>query len=646
MRRRIGVFIGEVFGEYQKRVLQSIFSKAKELDYDVFVYASFGAYGDNLLYAEGEESMLVLPDVSCLDGIIVGEDTFDIAGMDKMLENRLRQQASCPVVYLKTPKEGFYNVLVENREIMKDITSHFVKEHGFTDICYMSGKKEYQDAQDRLSGFLQVMQESNIEVTEHMIFEGDYWREKGKEAVDWFMTDRSTYPQVIICANDYMAISICLELQKRGILVPTQVCISGFDNIEEAQLHNPCFTTAEVPVHCIGMKAVEIIDNVCHGRPQERVEWIKPKLVLGESCGCGSREIMNSTPFMLDTIFRQFNAMKRIVFMTTDCQDAYKEEEILGLAEKYAFDNSAEKVWICLNDQYEQSNEDEFEEDRKAYTDEMVLRRIFHKENQAIHCRKKFPRKEMLPAEYMDDEQPQAYLVFSIHYRNQCYGYMVMTVEKGEWLGSFTQAYLTVLANAIEDIKMHREVSGLEEIRELYLIDSLTGIYNRRGYEKKLRIINETIIEKRITLQSAMDTDKYISMVSIDMDGLKYINDNFGHAEGDDALKRLAGVLKRLAGKDEVYARTGGDEFSMILLSDTRKRHEDFENIFLKAMAEEETKVKKPYPFHASVGLCLITEKRDISLMKCILTADEKMYMQKRKYKLSRKAVICVEDIM
>lgn len=635
MRKRIGVFLGESAAEYQKIIIQSVFAKAKSLNYDVFAYASYGAYGDNLLYAEGEESILSIPDYNCLDGIVVCEDTFDITGMDKKLEKILRK-LKCPVVYLKTPKEDFYNVLVENIEIMKEITRHYVEKHGFTDVCYMSGKKEYQDAQERLSGFMKVMKENNIEVTEHMVFEGDYWREKGKQAIDWFMEGRTTYPQAIICANDYMALSICLELQYRGIKVPEQVCVSGFDNIEEATMHNPSLTTAEVKVSEIGTKAVEVIDNVCNGRPQERVEWIHPHILMGESCGCGSRERINNTAIMLERLHNQHNAMKRIVFMTTDCQDAFKNDEILKIAEKYAFDNNAEKMWLCFNKDYEKNSSDELEDDYKVYTDEMILSRIFQRGHSARICERHFLRREMLPHEFTDEDEPQGYMVFSIHYRNQCYGYLAMTMEEGKWIVTFTQAYLMVLANAIENIKMHQEVSGLEKIRSLYLKDPLTGIYNRRGFEKKLRSLNQTRIERNFLTAAEREPNLYLSVASIDMDGLKYINDNFGHAEGDEALKRLSEVIKNLAQADEIYARTGGDEFSMVLLGETPKRHEEFEQVFLQAMAEEEKREPKPYPFHASVGVCCITEHYNLPLMKCIQMADEQMYTKKRKYKLSR----------
>ena len=63
---------------------------------------------------------------------------------------------------------------------------------------------------------------------------------------------------------------------------------------------------------------------------------------------------------------------------------------------------------------------------------------------------------------------------------------MAFCFKEQNWMNSYTQAYLMSLANAIEDAKMHDELSNLEQIKSFYLIDTLTGIYNRRGYEKKL----------------------------------------------------------------------------------------------------------------------------------------------------------------
>ena len=55
-----------------------------------------------------------------------------------------------------------------------------------------------------------------IEVGEHDIYEGNYWTNRGAKAVDYFLDGKDDYPEAIICANDYMALSICEELKKRG----------------------------------------------------------------------------------------------------------------------------------------------------------------------------------------------------------------------------------------------------------------------------------------------------------------------------------------------------------------------------------------------------------------------------------------------
>lgn len=620
MRKRIGVFMGEVGAEYQKLVLRTIFQKAGELDYDVFVFSIFGAYGVNMLYAEGEKAMIYLPDFSELDGVIVAEDTMDVDGMGEELEHILRERAKCPVVYLRTPKEDFYNVRIEDIEAMEKVTRHFVKDHGFRDICFMKGKNSFEDAQNRYKGFLNVMREAGIPVTEHMVFEGDYWREKGKEAVDWFMEGRNSYPQAIICSNDYMALSICEELQKRGVRIPEEVCVSGYDNMMEAKYHRPSLTSVRIPFEKIAAKAVEMIDNVCCHRPQSRIEWVTGEMVLRKSCGCGKQEIPQNWTELRNKIYIQDSNIKQIVFMTTDAQDAFEENEYLQVAEKYAYKIEFEKAYLCLCEAEQQKDAEHF------FTDDMVLKRIYTSKRQTVCEEQRFPRRELLPQKELISDHPQAFLIFAIHQRHKIYGYMAFTFAEENWMDSFVQAYMMSLANAIEDSVLHQNIANLEEIKMIYLKDPLTGIYNRRGFEKNL-----------LQVYDGMQNDKrHLCIASIDMDGLKYINDNFGHVEGDEVLQRLARVMESLAGKEDVCARMGGDEFAMLILSDQRERQDSFEEVFLAAVKAEEQRVSKPYPFHASIGVSTLLENGGLSLMECMQLADKRMYEQKRKNKRTR----------
>lgn len=628
MRRKIGIFMGEVESEYQEVILKSVFARAKELDYDVFVFCNFGSYGDNVLYAEGEKSVIRIPDLSKLDGIMVAEDTFDIDGMANELYGLLKKHAKCPVVYLRDSKDGFYNVLVEDGEAIADMTRHFIRHHGFRDICFMTGDMRSEDAQKRYRWFLTVMEEEKIPVTEHMIFEGDYWRTRGKQAVDWFMEGRETYPQAIICSNDYMALSVCNELKKRGVRVPDEVCVSGYDDILEARRYQPSVTSISAPFEAMGRKAVEMIDNVCCSRPQERVEWLKPKLQLRESCGCGSETAEFDASYFLHKIYVQEDHVKQSVYMTTEYQDAFEEEEYLRVAEKYLVNIKCSKAYLCICNQEEK----EFEkaETDNSYTRKIMLKRIYGKDRKGIVFEKEFDREEILPEEILKKEPPQGYHVFPVHYKNKCYGYMVLMFEDGEWPDVFVQTYLLGLANVIEEAAMHREVSSLEQIKTLYHKDALTGIYNRRGFEKHLRSLHDRYQEEK----------KFLSIVSIDMNGLKYINDNFGHSEGDEALCRLAKILEELMGEDEVCARVGGDEYFVLLYADERKRELEFAEQFIRAMREEEERTPKPYPFRASFGICCISDEEDLSLMSCMQLADKRMYVQKKQYKMMQEKIL------
>lgn len=628
MRKRIGVFMGEVESEYQEVILKSIFERAKELDYDVFVFCNFGSYGDNVLYAEGEKSVIRIPDLSKFDGIMVAEDTFDIDGMTNEIYQLLKENAKCPVVYLRDPKDNFYNVLVEDGEAIADMTRHFIRHHGFRDICFMTGDMKSVNGPKRYRWFLTVMEEEKIPVTEHMVFEGDYWRTKGKQAVDWFMEGRDTYPQAIVCSNDYMALSVCDELKRRGVKIPEEVCVSGYDDVLEARRYQPTVTSISAPFRDMGRKAVEIIDNVCHGREQERVVWLKPKLQLRQSCGCGNEESIFDASYLLHKLYLQEDHVKQSVYMTTEYQDAFEENEYLRVAEKYLANIKCSKAYLCICDQEEK----EFEkaESDNSYTQKMILTRIYGKDHRGSVCEEEFDREMILPEKILRGEPAQGYHVFPIHYKNKCYGYMVMLFEDGEWPDVYVQTYLLGLANAIEEAAMHREVSSLEQIRTLYHRDALTGIYNRRGFEKHLRSLHDRYQKE----------EKFLSIVSIDMNGLKYINDNFGHSEGDEALCRLAKILEGLMNEDEICARVGGDEFFVLLYSDTQKRELEFAERFIHAMRKEEEGTPKPYPFRASFGICCISDEQDMSLMSCMQLADKRMYIQKKQYKMMQENFI------
>lgn len=620
MRKRIAVFLGEITGNFQQVVTKGITTRANALGYDVMIFCTYGSYNDDILYSEGERAGIYLPDYSSFDGIIVTEDVFDIEGMGDELYQNLRENANCPVVYLRTVREGHYSIVVENYESMKEMVRHFTDVHGFTDICYMSGKKGLLDAKERLKAFLDVMEEKGIRVTEHMIFHGDYWREKGEEAIEWFMEGRDRYPQAIICANDYMALSICDELRKRGVRIPEDVCVSGVDFVEEARHHDPTITSVEVDFGGMSARAVEVIDRVVNGEKLEQFHHMRAELRLHKSCGCGEQFALGDVAQMLEDNYQQTATMKNVMLSVMEYQDAIGEDEYLAVADKYRSIIKSDKAWICLCDTEEQGYS-EVEND-SVFSEQMILKRVFTGRKKTEKPELHFERRELLPKDAWSEDKPNNFLFFGIHFKNKVYGYMATEIPTAQWFDIYTQSYLMNLANAIENSSVQREMASLEEIKALYQRDSLTGLYNRRGYDKLLRD----------RFNQARETDGNFSVVSIDMDGLKYINDTFGHAEGDEALKKLAEALQSVMEDGEFCARVGGDEFAAVLCTSKPDRGEMFVKLLEEAIARINMDSKQ-YPMGASVGMCNLSEKPGAPLIAYLQTADMRMYENKRKRK-------------
>ena len=154
----------------------------------------------------------------------------------------------------------------------------------------------------------------------------------------------------------------------------------------------------------------------------------------------------------------------------------------------------------------------------------------------------------------------------------------------------------------------------------------MTGMLNRRGMYEKYNSM----------LSSAKESDALFISV-LDMDGLKYINDTFGHAEGDEGIKCLSSVIRSLTRRNEICVRSGGDEFFIIGLGEYSKEDEALRAAeFTEAVAAKSKMLDKPYNVSASIGCMVFADQPRISLDSALSEADEKMYNYKMRHRRHR----------
>lgn len=628
-RKKIGVFIGGVTQDFSGRICRTISEKAEALGYDVYYFTTFNSYDDNMLYLEGEGKIFDLPEYKELDGIIIAPDTIYLQGGIEYLYKRL-EEATCPVVTLRERVDGIYNVVVDDSNSMEKMIVHFIEEHKFTDICFMTGRMDMIDGQKRFECYKRVMAEHGLKVDDSMIYYGDYWKKKGGAAVDYFISARNgAYPQAIVCANDFMAVSVIGALLERGIRVPEDICVSGFDDAPDASQCSPTLTTVCVQFEDMAERAVNIIDEVYRGGQPEKIQYVSLQEKYRESCGCNCHPVKINWYAMAKEIDEKREIIYQTTFMNADLEGVTDEKTLFQAGNKYTFGEDTKKVWICLCDEEEELTEEDRNvgEVRRELTNQMILCSVKSAEGGLQLMKKPFERRELIPEDERAELGAASFYFAMLHYKNRILGYVASTFSNLSAYNDMLQPWTMVFSVGLEHYSLHNHLNAMEDIKRLYKEDPLTGIFNRRGFEERARKVYAEAAEKKCR----------VAVICIDMDNLKKINDAFGHSCGDDALCRVANALSAVAPQGMAYARTGGDEFSAVGMIERPGEGSDFVMKLREKLLEINEHSNPNYAAEVSCGVHEVKDTTKTSLIRAMQMSDEHMYEDKRRRKALRK---------
>ena len=168
--------------------------------------------------------------------------------------------------------------------------------------------------------------------------------------------------------------------------------------------------------------------------------------------------------------------------------------------------------------------------------------------------------------------------------------------------------------------------SAVDRLGNLYVQDTFTGIYNRNGFVQA---------SEQLYLDCALN-DRKVMLMFIDLDGLKNINDTYGHSVGDNAIRNIADVLEKSCVNGEVYCRFGGDEFIIFGANYTESEANTLTKSILANIAEINAQKLNPFVLSASIGHVIAVPKEKRDIFDFVTDADKMMYAEKRKKKLSK----------
>jgi len=717
-RLRFAVLLDSVFSVYQNYLKNGIDRYAFAHDIDT-VYFGIGCLRRNIPFEVAQERLLDLIDPDGFDGLLIATSPLMNVNSPDQIRDRLARFADFPKVSIGPAVWDEPTVTVDGIPGLRDLIFHLLRDHGYRELAYVGGPASNPEAQQRLGAYRDCLRECGIVPEPSWEYVGNFQPQSGVAAVSELFDARGLRPRAVVCANDFMAIGVWDALRARGLAVPADVAVCGFDDLQFSTRVALRFSTVRQPFDKQAYLAAERLHALISGGSPESVV-IPSEVRLKRSCGCvdfGQSD--RSAPLddlgRFGSAFETFASLIEAKVAAPGPKRSWKPamDEVSGnwlrlvsgaLSEgirlvdaQRALDSlrprlrAANPVSRSIADQaralatfdrelmneYGQSQViqsyfesyaittlgwaiDRFFTDLSSDADVAALRQrlaALARECGASALRVYLFRDYRaagggLPVVYDIDESAAACADHSIPRVKG--GLAVCAIANGiDLLGyvavsdgianlpvyqliqnRFNVGFRDdILRTETRDInrRLEREIAEREEIQRrlsealsqverLSIEDELTGLHNRRGFL--------TLAEQEVKLLRRQNNPFVILFA--DLDGLKRINDTWGHRDGDLAIVTAAQALRGALRDSDLIARLGGDEFTALVCD-----ADDLSVIGIKERIEREierlgVELRRPWRLSMSVGFYSCGEGDDRDVAGMLERADAELYRVKQ----------------
>ena len=213
----------------------------------------------------------------------------DIIENRKQIESALEDGTPCLVVN-NVVQDLEVNYIAIDNVLGGQIASDYLLGLGHKRIATVTGDLKTQSGSQRFEGFSKVLKENKIPLPEEYVYYGDYSRRCARTAAEQFMALENP-PSAIFAASDEMALEVIAVMMEKGIKVPEDISIIGFDDNPAAMYGPMGLTTIRQPLFKMAEDAVHYLNSIVSEKRKTPVKVVmKPKLVVRESCGIPSPE--------------------------------------------------------------------------------------------------------------------------------------------------------------------------------------------------------------------------------------------------------------------------------------------------------------------------------------------------------------------
>ena len=266
----VGLIVPDLWHPFTSLVIRGV-NQVTAQGYDLLAYAS-GRRNVQVL-ANWEQQLVAQLNGSVTDGIIV------------VTPNAASYRTTFPVVAIDPHQAStdFPAVIATNHQGVLDAMNYLIAL-GHQRIGYIGGRPDLQSAQRRLEGYYDGLAGAGIAADPALIVTGDYTRTVGAECAHRLLSLPNP-PTAIMASSDETAFGVLDAASARGVLIPDDLSVIGFDNTVESNSVNPPLTTVDQSIEAMGALAAEIVLKLIQGQPWEsRLNKVPTRLIVRQSC--------------------------------------------------------------------------------------------------------------------------------------------------------------------------------------------------------------------------------------------------------------------------------------------------------------------------------------------------------------------------
>ncbi len=251
--------------------------------------------GGRLYAAESAEVMRNViykqVDSSQLAGLVIWTSALAGAATSQEVAGFHQAYRTIPLVDLASSTGYRPMVAIDGRQGMRALLFHLIEEHGYQRIALIQGPEGHPYALERHQAFMDTLREKGLQPDKQLISPAWGWN-KGLEAMSVLLDERGLQPgrdfQAVVAASDLLAIGAIRLLAERGIHVPTDVAVVGFNDIEEGRLVRPPLTSVSLPFYEQGQQSVATLLAMLAEETVPDSVLLQSRLLVRQSCGCPS----------------------------------------------------------------------------------------------------------------------------------------------------------------------------------------------------------------------------------------------------------------------------------------------------------------------------------------------------------------------